>query len=509
MTEHYLIFKTKDGGNYLYDTATNSVHPWYPHLEEDFVTKLYETTDEELEDKLIWHEGFQNEQLLFYLRLWRVKTGAFRSSNLLPSLSFQELSDVPIEKKGPVWKSDLVLISSEKCNLRCAYCSYASFYSGYRTHSNKLMSYNVAQKAIDWFYRYNDDAVFHGYPDRNLNIVFYGGESLINFELVHRSIVYAEKSKRDHYGLVLSVSTNLTLLKEEHLSFLRDHNVYLNVSLDGPPEEHDRYRRFKNGLPTFEKVLSNLKRIKRFDENYYFSRVRILPTINGNSDVLSVYEYFEENKSELPPLLTVNLLKDLSFSEFHRVYPYDASLFNQKRSEVLNRYIKQKMQGKHFAKGSFLYHFIEESLNNIYQRVQSYGSAVPPWYTGTCLPGRKIAVSPDGKFHICERINEHFPIGDVNRGLDEEKIIEVLNKYFKNLPSCHKCWARNLCVICIAAVCDKEHFDFEHRCQSMRKALKSNLSLLFSILEKRQDAFYSKDKIINRMPNLSKIETVQ
>jgi uncharacterized protein len=288
------------------------------------------------------------------------------------------------------------------------------------------------------------------------------------------------------------------LYQEEYLPFLRGHRVFVNVSLDGPPEEHDRYRSFKDSSPTSKTVLTNLQKIRSFDEDYYFSRVRLLPTLNGNSNALSIYEFFEEKKAELPPFLMVNFIKDLSFSEFHRAFPYDRDLFAQRIAGVLNSYTEQKLQGKHFFRGDFLYHFIEEALNNTYQRVQTYGNAPPEWYTGTCLPGRKLAVTPAGTFHICERINEYFPIGDVEQGLDEERARHVMNQYFENLPGCHQCWARNLCTICYAAVCDKGYFDFERRCRFTRETVKANLSLLFSILEKRQDAFFSKDYLINR-----------
>lgn len=511
MPEHYVIFQTKGGNYYLYDTPTNCIHSWNPPLTSEFATKLYAASDEKLKElvySITANERYK-EHLLFYLHLWRFKSAAFRNAKLPPVLFFQKPEDLPKDRRGPVWMSDLVLIVSEACNLRCAYCTYTSSYPGYRRHSSYLMSWEVARKAVDWFYRYNNELAFRSYPDRNLNIVFYGGEPLLNFEIVRKAILYAEKSKRDHYGLVFSISTNLTLLKREYLPFLRDHDVFVNVSLDGPMEEHDRYRRFTNGKPTSQTVLNNLQKIRHFNEDYYFNKVRLLPTLNGNSNALAIYEFFEEKKHEFPPFLMINLLKDLSFSEFHRVYPYDKDLFARRIRSVVNSYIEQKLYGRHFFKGDFLYHFIEEPLNNIFQRVHSYGNALPTWYTGTCLPGRKLAVSPDGTFHICERINEHFPIGNVERGLEEEKVMHIVNHYFASLPGCHQCWARNLCTICYAAVCDQGYFDFERRCQSTREHVQSNIGLLFSILEERHDTFISDDYLVNPLANAGKYELLR
>jgi sulfatase maturation enzyme AslB (radical SAM superfamily) len=148
----------------------SGVHPWNPPLNAEFAHRLYAATDQELET-LVWQDERRKEQLLFYIRLWRAKTAAFRNAELPSSLSFENLSDVPIEKRGLVWMSDLVLVASEACNMRCAYCSYSSFYPSHRIHSSRLMPWDVARKAIDWFYLYNDGPPFYSYPDRNLQIV--------------------------------------------------------------------------------------------------------------------------------------------------------------------------------------------------------------------------------------------------------------------------------------------------------------------------------------------------
>lgn len=498
MPAHHLLFHTDNGNAYLYDTPSSSVHPWPAPLSAEFATSLYAATDEQL-DRLVasvYPEESRRKGLLFHLRLWRTRAGAFRTPRLPVRLSLERLTDAPADRRGPAWMSDLVLIASEACNLRCGYCSYSSCYPSYRSHSGKLMGWQVARKAIDWFYLYNDAPRSRSYPDRNLNIVFYGGEPFLNFELIRRAVRYAQRRKRDHYGLVLSVSTNLTFLTEEHLAFLREHDVFITVSLDGPPDEHDRYRRFPDGRPTSETVLANLRKIRAFDEDYYFGRVRILPTLNGSSNAAAIYDFFERSKADLPPFQMVNLLKDLHFSDFHRAHPYDRARFEKALAGVLALYKHRKLDGAQFRKGDFFYHLVEESLNNVFQRLHSYGTTLPTWYTGACLPGRKLAVDPDGTFHICERINHRFPIGNVAVGLDEERALRVVDQYFASLPDCDQCWARNLCTICYAAVCEEGGFDFARRCDAAINSQKANLKLLFTILEKRHDAFRSKDRLI-------------
>ncbi|MCU0285312.1 MAG: radical SAM protein [Acidobacteria bacterium] len=491
MNENFTLFKTRNGTQYLYDAHTSSIHPWNPPLDEELAAAIYKSSDDQLESF-----PFPDDRFKFYIRLWRLKTGAFQGSKPFPRLKYKKYGDIPLLNRGIVRSADMILITTDSCNLRCKYCVYSAFYSnsGYRTHGEKIMPFEVAQKAIDRFFSYNDSPIFHGYADRNLNIAFYGGEPLLNFDLIKEGILYAKKKKRDHYGLVLSVITNLTLLKDEHIRFFRDNDISLMVSLDGPPEEHDRYRHFQDGGGTHNVVFQNLQKIREFDEIYYFKNVRVQVTMNGNSDVIDIYNYFMEVERRLPLLQIAAFLKDFPFSKFHDVYPFDNNVLLKKMESLMDTYYNQKIQGKVFLKGEFFYFFIEKTLSDVYYRIQSKKAKHIPWYTSACYPGRKIAVYPDGKFHICERINEHFPIGDVDNGIDGDKVVAIVNKYFESLPQCHQCWARNFCYICYAVVCDHDNFSsFEENCALTRHTVEKNFALLYSILEKRPDAFLSEE----------------
>lgn len=495
---NHMIFNTRSGNTYLYDALTNTVHPWNPPLSDTFAEQLYAATGEDAEATAFLTHEIPDEHK-YYIQLWRRMTGAFRDLSVPERLVFQTLQDMPSHLTEKLQYTDLILIASEACNLRCKYCVFSSLYEGYRIHAGNLMSWDVAQKAIDLFYAYNDSPKFRGYSDRALNIVFYGGEPLINFDVIRRAILYAEQTKRPYQEVLISISTNLTLLSMEQVHFFRDHDVFLNVSLDGPPKEHNRYRMFADGTPSAEVVLDRLKRIRELDEAYYQSRVSLLPTINGNSDLPLLLKFFDTHQAELPPIKLISLLKDLEFSDFHKVYPYDKDRFRQGADQVLETYYESKLQGARYERGQFLYHFIEESLEDIYQRLHTFGIDTPKWYTGMCAPKRKLAVYPDGKIHLCERINEYYPIGHLDSGIEEEKALNVINDYFSNLPDCAVCWARNFCKLCMAATCTPDGFDFDRRCELERATARGNLSFLFSILEKRPDAFSSAEQLIASM----------
>lgn len=488
---HFQIFKTRSGSQYLYDAPTGTVHPWPVPLGQDIAHKVYgAATDDELD--VHFCDYALAGQTLRYLKLWRNSTPAFRTPHVNPQIHLTTFADAPLSVRGKIWMSDMILNVSEECNLRCEYCGFSPYYEALRNHSKISMSWEVARKAIDLFFFYNNAPVRHAYSDRLVNIVFYGGEPLLNRHVVKRAIEYALAQKASHYRLVLSVSTNLTAIQRDDIIFFRDNHVFLNASLDGPQAEHDRYRHFRNGRTTFGVVYSNLMEIRSFDKDYYDTYVRVIPTITGNTDIKAVYDFFEQGKDTLPRIQTVSLLRDLFDCEFHKAHPIDRDWFRNRISLVCDEYFERKIQGEQFSRGDFLYALIDECLEGLFQR-QHARTTNPDWCTATCMPGRKISVAVDGTIHMCERICEDFPIGGVESGLDDAKIIELANKYFASTPGCGQCWARRQCNVCHAAVGEFGRFNFATRCEGVRKDTLANLELLFSILERRVDAFAGPD----------------
>lgn len=488
MNRYFHIFKTPSGSIYLYDANSNTIHPWNPPLDESLAHDIYHASDKEL-DELVFPDQRSRQIIHHYIKLWRIWTDAFQQTGKRSLPEYASFDDIPHEINGPLWLSDMIIIPTDACNQRCEYCTFSETQYGHlRSHSNKMMSWETASKAIDLFFGYNDKMVFRTYTGRALNIVFYGGEPLLNWNIVRKCIAYAEKTKRDHYKLMTSISTNLTLLKKEHLPFLRDNNVFINVSLDGPEEEHNRYRHLANGEATFEKVTKNLSMIRAFDKEYFGKYVRVLPTITGNTDLKAVYDFFETNKETLPPIQTMSFLRDMETCGFHEVFPYDEDNFRNRALEVRDDYVKRKLGGEKFIKGDFLYYFIDDLLSRLFNSMHAIDSR-RSWYTGTCLPTRKISVAPDGLIHICERICEDFPLGNVDEGVDFQKATRLVNDYYKSAPNCTECWARHFCNICHAAVGESGRFIFGERCAALREQVSSDLSLLYSILEQRPDAF--------------------
>jgi uncharacterized protein len=333
---------------------------------------------------------------------------------------------------------------------------------------------------------------------RNITIWFYGGEPLLEFDLIKRAVKYAQRKRDNHYILSFGISTNLTLITPEKVNFLRENKVFLSVSLDGPEEDHDRNRRFADGRPTFKVVMNKLDMIRRLDGQYFKERVKIIATLTGHSRLRVIRDFFNGNAGIMTDLRMVNFIKEMVSGNYHKNNPYCLETFEREYANIIQDYLKEKKAGHSVKEGEFLYRLIEESLLNTQCRLHSFGITPKDSYTGTCFPGRKIALAPNGFYYTCERVDYNYPIGRVETGLDYQMIRSLLIAYNEALPDCTCCWARNLCGICFAAVNKDNRFDFSQQCQATRRDLAAGLILLYSMLEENPTAIIAGDQIIDK-----------
>ncbi len=113
-------------------------------------------------------------------------------------------------------------------------------------------------------------------------------------------------------------------------------------------------------------------------------------------------------------------------------------------------------------------------------------------YTGARVPGDKIAVDTDGTLHLCEKINQTFPIGNVDQGLDFEAITKIVLKYNEQItPMCANCVVSKLCSICYVVVAGEGKFERQppNICQSIHDSIKQRLACTYSILEENPKAY--------------------
>lgn len=361
----------------------------------------------------------------------------------------------------------LTLQVTQQCNLRCKYCPYSGSYYN-RKHSNANMNIETAKKAIDFYIK-------HSYDRKTLNIGFYGGEPLIQFEMIKELVEYA-RSQGEGKEVEFFMTTNATLLNEEKIRFLADNKFNLAISLDGPREMHDKNRENVNGEGSFDKVIQSVRFIQ---EKYpeYMDKVLFNCVIDGKGDLGCLSDFFA-NFETVKNIQTIfnNVAsegikdKDLlnSSEAYNKAYEYEifklllnkCNLISEKEiSPVVKAYyehIKSQLKGR--------------SLQAAFNEKGHPG--------GPCVPGvHKLFVNINGDFYPCEKLNEcieEFVIGNVESGFDYSRAEKLLNIGRTTQEECKECWCRRFCYQCVLFSEEGNSISADRRrshCKSVRRAV--------------------------------------
>ncbi len=506
-SKHFLIFSSGNGNRYLFDAATASVHHWPCQARTESVDEIYNADDCELPGLLL--EMGAPVWLSDYIKTWRLHAGAFRGPRKTPACSGTTLcgsdgTTACAADRPPAWKpspavlSNLMLIVTEACNLRCDYCVFSGSYKEFRPHGNSMMSFDTARKGVDRFFELNESPPFKAMPNRKLDISFFGGEPLLNAELIRQVVPYAKARKAKHYMLQCSATTNLTYLPDDLARFFVENSFSLLVSLDGPEAVHDRFRRNAAGVGSYQIVMRNLEKLRKLSPQYVDDHVRIVVTLNAHSDLRAIHEFFDGGARSDLRVEFVGWIRDSDCGGFYGTHPYDGDSFRRQYRSMVELYLSYRRTGRKVTRDQFLYHMIEEPLLPVFERVMRSGSVPKSGYTGACQPGKRIAVAVDGTFHLCERINQKFPIGNVESGLDLDKCADVYDRYFKALPECGECWARSACTVCFAQVAEDREFVFgSKKCDIARTGLGIALATIYTLREEVPGALISADPMID------------
>jgi len=390
-----------------------------------------------------------------------------------------------IEKILNTSLEQLTLNITEECNLRCRYCIYSGKFPYFRTHSTKKMNLDIAKKAILYFLERTD-------KDKPPVIGYYGGEPLLNFNLIKETVFFI----REHYKGILNlhITTNGTCLTKEIIKFLVDNNIHIAISLDGPRSIHDRYRIFRNGRGSFDSIIKNLKMIREIDETYYKTKISFQPVFAPPYKYKEVFEFFENKE----------LFENAHFFRAGHVSLRDSKIelepYNNKEKTNDIRYFVSKAIEYILSKPNNYNKLYEQifmkDLVNLYTRYQGAVIHVNEFMhvPGICFPGkRRLFVDCNGYFHICEKVEPTIPIGNVEKGFDFEQIKGIINEYLKlSEEECLNCWAIRLCRICFYSVIRGGKLDAEYKkfnCEIERRRLLNNFILYFTILEKKPEVF--------------------
>lgn len=225
---------------YVYDVNTNSIL----RINKEIYIKLNEHTD--IETLL--------DENIVYMR----EQGFLRGNNPLIKIEHPLTDTLKSQLENNV--ELLILQVTQNCNFRCGYCVYSGSYVN-RVHTNKRMSLETAKRAVDFYYDHCKNA-------KSVQIGFYGGEPLLEIEMIKEIVEYSKVLFRGK-DLTFNMTTNASLLDEDKIDFLATNDFNLTISLDGPEEVQNSGRKFAGSLKgTYQKVIDNISKIEERHPNY-------------------------------------------------------------------------------------------------------------------------------------------------------------------------------------------------------------------------------------------------
>ena len=285
------------------------------------------------------------------------------------------------------------------------------------------------------------------------------------------------------------------------MRFLIDNDMTLQVSIDGPAEEHDKFRVFKNAKGSFNVIVKNLRKIQQMDRSYYERRVCFVATLSSAYNLLNVYKFFSSFDLVKENPLLVGYVNSHD-TDFFKIFSKQMKRLQWKedRKSLLKQYVDLRVTNGSVPQ--LMSELFEQPLIRIHRRqLKPMEKDCGP--NGICVPGvRKLFVDVEGRFYPCEKVGRAFCIGDVNKGIEVQKVRSIIETYIKESnKDCLNCWAVRLCGLCFTSARKGKNFDFERKkdsCINERAGLHNSLVRYAKIIEKNPKAFdFVKDMIFS------------
>ena len=384
--------------------------------------------------------------------------------------SRDEFTDIkPKDEKSPV--KALCLHVAHACNLNCEYCFAAQGkYNAEKSRGRPaLMSYEVAKAAIDFLVKNSGSR-------RNLEVDFFGGEPLLNMDVVKKTVAYARSAEKEAgKNFRFTLTTNGVLLDDDVTEFCNREMNNVVLSLDGRREVHDRFRRYCDGRGSYDDVVPRFRRFveKRGGKSYYVRGTFTHMNTDFTNDIFHMASLgFRELSMEpvvCPPSDPYALTED------------DLPVLFEQYDLLAKEMLKREDEGDPFT----FYHYTVDLTEGpcIYKRIAGCGSgfeymAVTPW--GELFPCHQFVNDPD------------YSLGDVWEGVKNAALSErfrACNVY--SHPECADCWARLWCAGGCAANAYHATGDiggvYEYGCRLFRRRMENAIMMNVAREEKKAD----------------------
>ncbi len=332
--------------------------------------------------------------------------------------SEDSVSEQIFESKKPVVKA-MCLHVAHDCNMNCAYCfGDKGAFEGNRC----LMTLETGKRALDFLMQNSGSR-------HNLEVDFFGGEPLMNFDVVKELVAYGrrEEGKYDK-NIRFTITTNGILLDDEKIAYINEVMDNVILSIDGRPEVNDRMRKTVNGRGTYDIITRNYKNfIEKRDGLYYVRGTFTRYNLDFADDVRHLLDLGFQNVSVEPVVTSPE---------------YDYALREEDTEKILAEYdrlsdmfLEYAAEGKPFD----FFHF-NVDLNQ--------GPCVIKRVSGCGAGTEYVAVSPEGDIYPCHQFvgNPLFRLGNLADDAFENKLFDLFNgAHIYNKPQCRECWAKFYC----------------------------------------------------------------
>jgi uncharacterized protein len=328
------------------------------------------------------------------------------------------------EKNFPLQR--VVLNITNQCNLACTYCyEYSEDKISKTDGKPKYMTPSVAESSIDMLIKESGDRP-------SIHVTFFGGETLLNFPTLRTSVDYAKrKCAEAGKHIEFSLTTNATMLNEQIVDFISEHNIGVTVSIDGDRELNDKMRVFSDGRGSYDVIVPRIKMLlQRHKTNSIGARVTLS---SGNSHVRRIYEHLTQEVG----FYAVGFSPATANPK--RLY----SIGETKMETVLQGFEDLAWEYRAWALAGRQHGFT--NVNDTLKELHSGMSKAYPCGAGLGLLG----VGTAGDISLCHRFvdSDVGKMGHVDKGgVDHAARDQFLGTHHIGARyDCHTCWARPVC----------------------------------------------------------------
>ena len=408
-----------NGYNIVLDTCSGSVHS-VDDVAYDIIARFPEATEDEIVREMLEKYGDREDVTEEDIRECIADVRTLKEQKRL----FTEDTYAPLagefkRRSGDVIKA-LCLHVSHTCNLNCEYC----FASQGKYHGDRaLMSLDVAKRAIDFL-------IENSGTRTNLEVDFFGGEPLMNWDVVKDTVRYARSIEKDaHKNFRFTLTTNGVLIDDDVINFCNEEMSNVVLSLDGRKEVHDRTRKDFAGNGSFDRIVPKFQKLvaARGDRSYYMRGTFTHLNTDFTNDIFTMADLGFKELSMEPVVSKPD--DPLALTE------EDLPVLLDQYELLAKEMLRREREGNSFT----FYHYMIDLTEGpcIYKRISGCGS-------GT----EYMAVTPWGDLYPCHQFvgEEKFLLGNIWDGVKNTAVqdeFRLCNAYARE--DCMDCWARLYC----------------------------------------------------------------